>query len=143
MSVGIDVGTRTIKVVELTKFGDKYKLKASGVIGYTGVDPDKLNDEKDFVPIVEALKKLYKEAKIYDKKVSISLPEFQVFTRTVSLPQVTHQEVSSAVEWGPEQYVPIPLSEAILQHQILERRDDNTPPDVLVLLVAAQKNLVE
>ena len=143
MSVGIDVGTRTIKVVELSKSGDKYKLKASGVIGYTGVDPDKLNDEKDFVPIVEALKKLYKEAKIYDKKVSIALPEFQVFTRTVSLPQLTDQEVSSAIKWEAEQYVPIPLSEAILQHQILERRDNNTPPDVLVLLVAAQKSLVE
>src|SRR3989304_8963992 len=127
MSVGIDVGTRTIKVVELTKFGDKYKLKASGVIGYTGVDPDKLNDEKDFVAIVEALKKLFKEAKIYDKKVSISLPESQVFTRTVSFPQLTDQEISSAVKWEAEQYIPIPLSEAVMQHQVLEKRDNMNP----------------
>ena len=143
MSVGIDIGTKTIKIVELAKSAAKFRLKASGAIGYTGLEPERLNDEKDYVPIVEALKKLFKEAKIYDKKVSISLPESQVFTRTVSFPQLTDQEISSAVKWEAEQYIPIPLSEAVMQHQVLEKRDNMNPPDVLVLLVAAQKNLVE
>ncbi len=56
---------------------------------------------------------------------------------------LTDQEIESAVKWEAEQYIPIPLKEAIIQHQILERRENASPPGVAVLLVAAPRTLVE
>src|SRR3989344_8621840 len=126
MSVGLDIGTKTIKMVELVKQGAGFSLRASGIVGHKGKTPDQSKD-----------------AKISSKEVIIALPETQVYTRTIKFPLLTDAEVASAVKWEAEQYIPIPASEAIIQHQIVERREDTTPPQVVVLLVAAPKALVE
>jgi type IV pilus assembly protein PilM len=143
MGVGIDIGSKSIKVVELERSGSSWALRGSGIIGYKGKSPDHIEDEKELVPLAEALKKLYKDAKISKKEVGISLPEPQVFTRTIRFPLLTDQEIASAVKWEAEQYIPIPVAEAVVQHMILERRETATPPEVLVLLVAAPEALVE
>jgi type IV pilus assembly protein PilM len=143
MSVGLDIGSKTIKIVQLSKEGNSWKLVASGIAGFTGQRPANANDEKELVDIGGAIKKLHKEAGISSKEIAIALPESQVFTRTVKFPLLTDQEIESAIKWEAEQYIPIPLSESIIQHQILERREKGTPPEVLVLLVAAPRALVQ
>ncbi len=143
MSVGLDVGSKTIKIVELSKEGDSWKLLASGIAGFNGQRPANANDEKELTEIAAAVKKLYSEAGVSGKEVSIALPEAQVFTRTVKFPLLTDQEIESAIKWEAEQYIPIPLNEAIIQHQIFERREQASPPEVIVLLVASPRALVE
>jgi type IV pilus assembly protein PilM len=143
MSVGLDIGSKTIKIVQLEKQGTGFVLKASGVIGFQGATPDKAKDGAEISGIANIIKKLHKEANISEKEVSIALPETQVFTRTVKFPPLTDQEIASAVKWEAEQYIPIPIAEAIVQHQIIERRINAVPPEVVVLLVAAPKNIVE
>jgi type IV pilus assembly protein PilM len=143
MSVGLDIGSKTIKIVELAKEGDSWKLVASGIAGFKGQQPMHANDDKELADIAAAVKKLHKEAGISGKEIAISLPESQVFTRTIKFPLLTDQEIESAIKWEAEQYIPIPLNEAIIQHQILERREQSAPPEVVVLLVAAPRTLVE
>lgn len=143
MGVGIDIGSKTIKIVELDKQGSGWGLKGSGVIGYNGNPPEHAKEDKELVPLAEALKKLYKEARISGKDVALALPEPQVYTRTMKFPLLTDKEISSAVKWEAEQYIPIPVTEAVFQHQILERRESATPPEVIVLLVASPKTVVE
>jgi len=143
MGVGIDIGSKTIKIVELAKEGGNYKLRGSGVIGYAGNPPEHAQDDKELETLAQAIKKLHKEARISSRDVVVALPEPQVFTRTIKFPPLNDQEVASAVKWEAEQYIPIPINEAVVQHQILERRENLTPPEVLVLLVAAPRILVE
>jgi type IV pilus assembly protein PilM len=143
MSVGVDIGSRTIKIVELSKEGDAWSLKGSGVIGYQGVTPEHIKEEKDLVPLSQAIKSLYKEANISSREVNVAIPESQVFTRTIKFPPLTDQEIASAVKWEAEQYVPIPIAEAVVQHVVIERKQASTPPEVVVLLVAAPRKLVE
>ena len=141
--VGLDIGSRTIKIVELAKEGNVWRLRASGVIGFQGVAPEKATDASELTALATVIKKLHKEAGVSSKEVAIALPESQVFTRTVKFPPLTDQEIASAVKWEAEQYIPIPIAEAIVQHQVIERRDTTAPPEVVVLLVAAPKSLVE
>ena len=142
MSVGLDIGNKTLKIVELSKDGSKHKLRASGIVGYTGESLEHMKSEKEYAVLAAAIKKLYKEAKISSKEVAISLPEPQVYMRTVQFPLLTDSEISSAVKWEAEQYIPIPKEEAIIQHQVIERRENISPPSTIVLLVAAPKVLV-
>jgi type IV pilus assembly protein PilM len=142
MSVGIDIGSKTIKIVELSRDGDKFVLKASGIVGHKSVTPAQIKDDKEFGVLAESIKKLHKEAKVSSKNVSIALPETQVYTRTIRFPLLTDSEIASAVKWEAEQYIPIPVDEAIIQHQIIER-SEGSPAQVVVLLVAAPKALVE
>lgn len=143
MSVGLDIGSKTIKVVELAREGARFRFKAAGAVSYTGPEIEHVSEDKDLANIASAVKKLFHDAKISSKDVSIALNESQVFVRTLRFPLLTDQEVASAVRWEAEEYIPIPLNDAILQHQIIERRESGTPPEVVVLLVAVPKSLVE
>jgi type IV pilus assembly protein PilM len=143
MSVGLDIGSKTIKIVELVKEGQNWKLHASGVVGYSGNPPERMKDDKEAAALADVVRKLHREAKISTKEMIIALPEPQVFMRTINFPLLTDAEVASAVKWEAEQYIPIPAADAVVQHQILERRENAARPEVLVLLVAAPKKLVE
>jgi len=141
--VGIDIGSKTIKIVELQKEGNGFTLSASGIVGYAGQSVEKMVDDKEFANLGEVVKKLHSEAGVTSKDVVISLPEQQVFTRTIKFPLLTDAEIASAVKWESEQYIPIPVNEAIIQHSILQRNETTSPPEVLVLLVAAPRVVVE
>lgn len=143
MGVGLDIGSKTIKLVELAQEGNTFRLKASGIVGYKGRSLEQSKDDKEMAVLAEAVKKLHKEAKVSSRDVAIALPEPQVYTRTIKFPLLTDAEIASAVKWEAEQYIPIPVNDAIVQHQILERREDVSPAQVEVLLVAAPKALVD
>jgi type IV pilus assembly protein PilM len=140
---GLDIGSRTIKMVELHKDSKGFRLSASGIVGYKGNPPEHLRDDKEFAALSDIIRKLKKEAKISSKEVAIALPESLVYTRTIKFPLLTDAEIASAVKWEADQYIPIPVEEAIIQHQIIERKENATPPQVVVLLIAAPKEIIE
>src|SRR5687768_11196319 len=113
--VGLDIGSKTIKAVELVPDGAGFKLKAAGAIGLGGVEIEHLTEEKDFASLAETIKKLFHDAKITGKDANIALSESQVFTRTLKFPLLTDQEIGSAVKWEAEEYIPIPIEEAVMQ----------------------------
>jgi type IV pilus assembly protein PilM len=141
--VGLDIGTKTIKIVELEKEGASFSLSASGIVGFSGNSVEKIIDDKEMSTFAQVIKKLHAETGAAGHDVVISIPEQGAFTRTVTFPLLTDAEITSAVKWELEQYIPIPASEAISQHIILERNEKSSPPSVLVLLVAAPRVLVE
>lgn len=143
MSVGIDIGSKSIKVVEIAIEAGRAFLKSAGIAGFNLGGIDQLQNDKQYLEVASTIKKLYSDARISSRDVAIAVPESQTFTRTVTFPSLTDQEVASAIKWEAEEYVPIPLNEAIVQHQIIERRDNATPPEVKVLLIAAPKLLIE
>lgn len=142
-SVGIDIGSKTIKIVELNHEGQTWKLLGSGIVGYNGVTPDNFKEDTEIHDVAAIIGKLHKEARIGSKDVAIALSEALVFTRVVTFPMLTDQEIASAIKWEAEQYVPIPIDEAIVQYQIIGRNEKASPPSVQVLLVAAPRTLVE
>ncbi len=144
MSIGLDIGSKSIKVVELAREGKEWALRSAGAVGYAGPVIDaSFSDEKAIAEIAGVIKKLLKDARINGRDISISLPETQVFTRVMQFPLLTDAEIASAVKWEAEEYIPIPIKDAIIEHQVIERVENANPPQVLVLLVAALRSLVE
>ncbi len=139
--VGIDIGTKSIKVIELARSGEAWVLKASGAVGFVGISPDKATDEKELQAISDVLAKMVKQIGISSKEVNLSLPESSVFTRVIKFPLLSDEEVSAAVKWEAEQYVPIPINEAVVEYMILEKNDKTNSTSVL--LMAAPKAVVE
>lgn len=139
--VGIDIGSKTVKIISLEKSGSDWTLKSSGVVGYSGKSPDKMVEEKEFQSLAEIIKKLVKQVGINKKEVAISIPEALVFSRVIKFPKLSDEEVSAAVKWEAEQYIPIPAAEAVIQHTILDNSEKSA--NVTVLLVAAPRVVVE
>lgn len=139
--IGIDIGTKSIKIIELVKSGTSWQLKSSGAVGYTGVSPDKAQTNDELNAIAEVLKKVVAQIGASSKEVNLSLPESLVFTRIIKFPPLTDEEVSAAVKWEAEQYIPIPVVDAVVQYTILER--NSVTSETSVLLVAAPKTVVK
>ncbi len=141
---GLDIGTTSIKAIQLEHRGEQFALLAAGI---TASPPGALSsdNEKDIAAVAEIVKKLVADTKITSKQINISIPESQVFTRLIELPLLTDEEVASAISWQAEPYIPIPVAEASIDYQIVSRREaqGNTPGAVQVLLVATSKSLVQ
>lgn len=137
--IGIDIGTSTVKVVELAPAGqNKWKLLAAattpapvgGIMGGAG----------NLTTISQSLVKLIKEAGIRSRRAVAALPEEQVSSHVVEMPMMSDGEVKQALQWQVEQYIPIPADKAVWSHQVIKK--DQASGGMEVLLVAAAKNLV-
>jgi len=139
-SFGLDLGTYSVKVVQLKPEGGKYRLLSFGT---TSLPASFQSESKaDQQAIVETIKKLLLDSGITIKGVVIALPESQVFSRVVELPPLSEEELKSAIKWEAEQYVPIPLEEANLDYQIVKKPAVGAEEKMEVFLVAAPKNLI-
>jgi len=139
---GLDIGSRSIKLVQLNKRRDGYHLIAFGSAPSTG--KGLLSEaESDLVALAEAIKKLRREAKIKTKNVVTALPQDQVFTRVVTIPKLSPAELNSALKWEAESFIPLPLSEVTVAHQVVGQIKAGAKEKEEVFLLAAPKRLID
>lgn len=141
--VGLDIGFSSIKVVSLEKEGDSFKLVSLGSI--PSPTPGMLSDaEEDLQSVAEAIKKLLTATKIEAKEVVAALPESKVFTRVIDdLPYLSDAELSSAIRYAAEEFIPMPLSDVSLNWQVLMRADaKNKNAKTVILAIASPKNAI-
>lgn len=139
---GLDIGSHSLKVAQVEKTGDKYRLIALGVAP-TPAGGILSEAPADITALSESIKKLQAEAKITTDNVAVALPEDKVFTRVIEIPPLTESELASAINWEAEQFIPIPLSEVTLDYQIISRPEKGESKKMEVLLIAAPKQLIE
>lgn len=139
---GLDIGSHSLKIAQVEKNKDKPRLIA---FGFAEAPPRGLlsEAETDLTALAEAIKRLHQEARIDTKNVASALPEDQVFTKVVTFPKLSDEELGSAIKWEAEQYVPIPLDEVNLDYQIVGKAKEGVAEKIEVLLVAAPKRLIE
>ncbi len=122
--LGVDIGTASIKVVELTSGPNRTpRLVTYGRAEYTG-DATKVDAERDIARIVATLKAICSQAHTTSKKVSAALPTFAVFSSVITLPAMSEKELAAAIRWEARKFVPLPLEEMILDWKFLA---DNQP----------------
>lgn len=138
--LGLDIGSKIIKLVQLVpESNSTFKLVA---IGSAPTPYGGNNLETENVQI-EAIKKLVKESRATVRQAVISLPESQVYTRVIEMPALLDEELPQAIKWQAEQYIPIPLSEAVLKYQVLSRQgEEEAEKKMKVLLIAAPNSVL-
>lgn len=143
LSVGLDIGFSTIKAVLLSKDKEQFKLITLGSVA--SPQPGIISDaDTDLEALANAIKELLAVTKIETKEVVIALPESKVFTRVIDdLPYLTDQELSSAIRYAAEEFIPMPLNDVNLNWQVLTRLNDkNKAGRTIVLVIATPKNAV-
>lgn len=139
--LGLDIGTASVKFVQLKNQGKLTKLVGYGKIAVPkdiiieGVisEPEKLAKE---------LKKILAEpqwGKINAKRVVASLPESRAFTRVLELPVFDTKGIEEAVHYEAEQSIPIPASDLYIDWELMEEKSDG----VVVFMSAAPRAIVD
>lgn len=140
--LGLDIGSHSIKLIEIGTSGGVPQLLAAGSIP---TPPKALQSslEADHQAVAMAIKQLIKETGAKSTSVVIALPESQVFTRVIEVPALSARELSSAISWEAEQYIPLPLDQVNLDYSILREAKETGTDKMDVLLVACPKTLLE
>lgn len=140
--IGLDLGSNTFKLAELKLVSqDKYAVVAMGTV------PAPVGDGQLAAQLAKSdvIKKLLKDSKAASRQAVISLPESLVYTRVIEMPFLAEPELSQAIKWQAEQYVPVPLSDVVLKHQVITRPEEgevSTESKMTVLLIAAPNKVL-
>jgi len=135
--VGVDIGTSSIKVVQL-----KETRKGVGLIrfGYSALPPQTIVDGHimNSQNVVEALNKIFSENKIKQRDVALSISGQAVIIRKITVPMMTSAELDEQIQWEAEQHIPFDIKDVHVDYEVLRRRPDAGQMDLL--LVAAKRD---
>jgi type IV pilus assembly protein PilM len=148
--LGIDIGSSSIKIVQLKKEKERAILETYGEIA-TGPYADlkigqaaKLSEDA----VVTALKDVLKEANAKAKTAAVAIPLKSSFVITVNLPFSPDKDIAEVIQMEARRYVPVPISEAELDWWVIpEGLEKNVPAEgkrkfTRVLLVAIHKDII-
>ncbi|OGE78935.1 MAG: hypothetical protein A2751_00120 [Candidatus Doudnabacteria bacterium RIFCSPHIGHO2_01_FULL_46_14] len=138
--LGIDIGTSTIKIVQLKKENDQFLLETYGMVNASSRVTSKI-DTDVIAQTAEILKTLLVKAGASTKKVVASLPNNIVFVSVIDMPALSDKELTSAIEWEARRYVPLPLEEVTLSWDVM--REGETAQKIKVLITAVPTTVVE
>jgi len=138
--LGLDIGTSSIKIVELEETKKGYQLKNFGT-SLLPKEPIVNGVLKNASALVNALTNLTANLKTRTKYVATAVSGHPVIIKKISVPTATEQELADSIQWEAEQYIPFDLEEVNIDFEIIGPNEAN-PEQMNVLLVAAKKSLI-
>lgn len=125
--LGIDIGSSSIKVVQLRKDKGKAILETYGELSlgpYAGVEIGRatnLSQEK----IIEALSDVMKEANVTSKDCGISIPSSASLLSFIHMPVSDKKQLDAMVPIEARKYVPVPISEVSLDYWQIPKEENS------------------
>jgi len=119
--LGVDIGTSSIKIVQLTREGSKAKLVTYGMID---VDADIIRNKtpETIKLIAQALKEVVQKSRVSTRICLAALPTFSVFSSVINLPsKIAKNDLDSAVKWEAKKFIPFPIEDMILDWKIINQ----------------------
>lgn len=129
--VGIDIGTSSIKVVQLKRKGAQAVLETYGELSlgpYAGTSvgvATNLSQEK----IIEALHDILieKEVNVTTNLCALAIPFSSSLMSVIEMPQVSSKELTDMIPLEARKYIPVPISEVSLDWSIIPKNVVESP----------------
>ncbi len=129
--LGVDIGTDSIKAVELTSQGDELVLT-----GYGQIEVPSGAEHAD------ALSDLLKACNFHSRRASTSVSGRSVIVRFLSMVDVPESNLKSAIRFEADKYIPFELDEVVMDCVRLHGTSGEQG-EMRVLLVAAKRDVVD
>lgn len=138
--IGVDVGSSSIKLVQLRESKGTYQLLNIGIMP---LPPEAIVDNSlmDSSSISGVIKNLVASLGIKVKDVACSISGNSVIIRKILLPAMPAEELEDQISWEAEQYIPFDIKDVNMDFQILSP-DSIDPSKMNVLLVASKKEII-
>src|SRR5687768_3652521 len=139
--IGLDIGTRAVRVAEVEP-GPRPVLRAFGQVDLPAGAVEN-GEVVDVDVVAEAIRRVWKETGLRGRTARVGVATSRLVVRTIDLPAVPDEELAGSLEFQVQDYIPIPLDQAILDFHVLERVDgEDGEPVVRILLAAAPRETV-
>ncbi|MBI5055508.1 MAG: type IV pilus assembly protein PilM [Nitrospirae bacterium] len=137
--VGLDIGSKNIKAVQLKESKSGYQLERLGI---APLEPELIVDGSilDSSRVVGAIKGLISSTDINTRDVTLSVSgHSSVIIKRVSLTQMSEDELGESIKFEAEQYIPFDIEDVNLDFQILGPSGKENMMDVLIVAVKKEK----
>ncbi len=138
--VGLDIGSSSVKMLELAEAKGGYQLRNFGI---APLPPEAIVDGAlmDSVTIVDSVRGLSSALRIKTKDVVTSVSGHSVIVKKISIPTMTEDELEESIQWEAERYIPFDINDVNVDFQILGPTEGNEELMDLIL-VAAKKDII-
>jgi len=152
--VGLDIGSHSIKLVEIDDSKKGMILKSFGIV-HLPKDTIIEGSIKEMEVAATAIKNLLKNLNVKNKNVATSISGFSVIVKKISIAKRNEAALDSSIQEEAEQYIPFDISDVNLDYEILKHSDEDVEEEngekengndselMDVMLVAAKKDIIE
>ena len=137
--IGLDIGSSSVKVVQLKKKGNGWALQAFGMqplVPQTIVDGTIMDQEA----VADAIRQLWGRLKLKTKDVAIAIAGHSVIIKKISVPQMTSDQLALNIRSEAEHHIPFGKDDVEIDYHVTN--PSNTSGQTELLLVAAKKEVV-
>ncbi|RME25729.1 MAG: type IV pilus assembly protein PilM [Deltaproteobacteria bacterium] len=138
--IGLDIGSSSVKLVQLKETKRGYQLLNLGMAPLPHeaiVDGALMNS----TVIVSTIRDLVQSLRIRHKEVGLAISGHSVIIKKITLPAMTEEELEESIQWEAEQYIPFDINDVNIDVQVLTA-DPGEQGQMDVLLVAAKKDMI-
>ncbi len=124
--LGIDIGSSSVKLVQLKNKGGKAILETYGEISlgpYAGFEIGKstnLNTDK----ISEAIRDLMSESNVTTSSCGLSIPVNSSLITFIKLPKTVERQLETVIPLEARKYIPVPISEVSLNWWVVPEEEE-------------------
>src|ERR1700682_4042327 len=143
LALGLDIGSSSVKLVQLKEAKRGYILEAFGV---APLPPEAIVDGALRTParVLGPIRGLVAQYKLKNREAAIGVSGHSVIIKKISMPRMTQEELEESIQWEAEQYIPFDVKDVNIDVQILTPPEDDTGTGQMdVLLVAAKKDMID
>jgi type IV pilus assembly protein PilM len=141
--LALDIGASAITAIQLTGSGNRVKLRRY----FEAPLPDGLVVDGEIVDadlFGRELKNFVHKNGLRGHATQVGVSNQKVIIRNIEMPEMTEAEMIGALEYQAQDYIPIPVEDAVLDFQVLgHMADAEGQPKQQVLLVAAQRGMID
>jgi type IV pilus assembly protein PilM len=137
--IGLDIGSSSVKVVQLRKKGSGWALQAFGMqplLPQTIVDGTIM----DQTAVADAIRQLWARLKLKVKDVAIAIAGHSVIIKKIAVPQMSAEQLANNIRTEAEHHIPFGKDDVELDYHVTNPM--NSSGQTELLLVAAKKEVV-
>lgn len=135
--VGVDIGSSSVKAVELQGKNGDFQLIS---LGYESLQPDSVVDGQimELNSVSNAIGNIFKEHKIKTTRVAAGVNGHSVIVKNIVLPQMSQEELQESFAWHAEEHIPFDISDVNLDYHVTGSTDEA----IHVLMAACKRDKV-
>ena len=140
--LGLDISSTSVKLLELSRSGDRYRVEAYGV---EPLPPNAVVEKNisDVEGVADAVKRLVSRSKASTNQVAVAVAGSAVITKTIEMDATLNDtEMENQIIVEADQYIPYPLDEVAIDFEVQGVSERNSE-QVEVLLAACRRENVE
>jgi type IV pilus assembly protein PilM len=132
--VGLDIGSSSVKAVELAKKGNGLQLLS---LGFENLQTDTIVDGQimELNNVSNVIANIFNEHQIRTARVAAGVSGHSVIVKNIVLPAMSEEELQESFSWHAEEHIPFDIADVNLDYELTSKSSES-----LHVLMAACKS---